>query len=133
MSAPRAPMGVTILAYLGAFVALACVLLGVAALTVGPAGDAIRAGVPVLGPLTGVWVGVTLLLFGALVALTAWGLLRKRSWAWVLAIVLVALSAAGDLERVARRDANGLAGLLVVGALVWYLFRPEVRAWFNER
>ncbi len=131
MRGPKAPMGVTILAYLGFVVALAFGLLGVVALAVSGASQAIAPALPVPFLPAGPLLGAALLAFAALLAATGWGLLRKRPWAWVAALFLVAVSAAGDIARVARRDAGGVAGVLVVAILVWYLLRPEVRAWFS--
>jgi hypothetical protein len=124
-------MGVTIVAYLGFFVALAFGLLGVAALLLAPGRDAVRAGIPALSLLPGGAVGVVLVAFAALVAATGWGMLRKRTWAWGAALGLVALSAVPDVARLAGRDWGGLVGILVVALLVAYLMRPEVRAWFH--
>lgn len=129
-------MGVTILAYLGFFVALACVLLAVGAFVVTSAAGQIQASLPLgeaLGVIPGAALGVALLAVAAVLVATSVGLLRRARWAWIAAIFLVALSAAGDLDRVMRRDAGGLIGLAAVGILVAYLFRGEVRAWFSAR
>lgn len=126
-------MGVAIVAYLGFFVGLACVLLAAAALAFRAAPDAIRSGVPAIGFVPDGLVGPLLVAFAVLVGAASWGLLQRQPWAWVAALALVALSAAGDLARVLRRDPNGLVGIALVAILVAYLVRPEVRAWFLER
>lgn len=128
---PRRPVGLTILAALGFFVALACAFLAVLAWDVedAPRAIALRLGVPLV---SGAVLAAGLTVGGALVALTSVGLLRGLAWAWGAGVGLCALSAAGDLVRVAKRDANGLLGLLVVGGMVAYLLRQDVRGWFRK-
>lgn len=117
-------MGVTILAYLGFFVALSAALLGAFALA--GARDAVADVILIPGPL----VVPALVVAAALVAGTGIGLLRRARWAWLAAIVLVAASAVADVARLARRDVGGLTGIALVAVVIWYLLRTEVRDWF---
>ena len=125
MQRPRAPLGVTILAYLAFFVALSAMLLGAFALAGGR--DAIAQVFLLPGPL----VIPALVVAAALVAGTGIGLLRRARWAWLVAILLVGASAVADVARLARRDARGLTGIALVAVVIWYLLRAEVRDWFQ--
>jgi hypothetical protein len=123
-------MGVTILAYLGLFAALAFGLLGAVGLVV-PQGEKPLLDVAPLSLLGQRVVGSILVAFAILLVVASIGMLRQRRWAWLLGLALVAFSAGGDVARVARRDWGGLVGVFIVASMLWYLMRREVRAWFN--
>ena len=63
--------------------------------------------------------------------LSGYGWFRRRYWAWVLAVSSVATSCAGDLIRAALGDwfRSGV-GVVIAGALFFYLTRPGVRGYF---
>lgn len=61
---------------------------------------------------------------------TGIGVLRGANWAWVLTLVLMALNALGGIASLAEQEPGGLFALAVSGVVIWYFFRPEVKAWF---
>lgn len=72
---------------------------------------------------------------GAFVALgivTGVGVLKGRSWAWGLMIVLMALAGVNSLFDLARQDVGGILGVAVSGIVIWYFFQPDVKRWFGR-
>ena len=77
------------------------------------------------------WTGF--LLLALLLATASWGCFDRRRWGWALGFTLIAVNAAGDLARITMGNvAEGLTGLLLAGALLWWLSRPPVRACFQN-
>lgn len=70
--------------------------------------------------------------FAILVLLTGLGSLRGASWAWASTIVIMAFTGLNALASLATREAGGILGLLASAAVIWYYFRPEVKAWFKR-
>ena len=70
--------------------------------------------------------------FAVFALLTGLGSLRGASWAWAATIVIMALTGLNSLASLASRDTGGLLGLLASAAVIWYYFRPEVKAWFKR-
>lgn len=80
--------------------------------------------------------GVLLLVQGAASLAGALGLLRHRNWAWWLAVVLFATTAAGDATGlvVAGHWLRSASGILISSAFLYALTRRPVRRYFrNER
>ena len=83
-------------------------------------------------------VALVLLGFGAAGFAVAWGLWRRRGWAWLTALVLEGISVVQVLLTVA---ANGLEGIVRIGLVpvvvaflaFFYLTRPHVAAAFGRR
>ena len=82
-----------------------------------------------LGP----WVGIGFLALGLVMALASYGAFKRRRWARPLAIGIFAVNAIGDALRIpAGAVAEGLVGIAVTGALIWWLSRPDVRRAFDR-
>jgi hypothetical protein len=64
----------------------------------------------------------------------AYGLLKLRPWAWLLAIIAVGLNVVGGILGMFGGGiwafCCGLFGLIIPGAILIYLFRPHVRQVF---
>lgn len=60
------------------------------------------------------------------------GCFRRRKWGWWLAVCIFAANGIGDLTQLLLgRIMEGGVGVIVVGALLFYLTRPHVRAAFT--
>ena len=80
-------------------------------------------------------VSGTLGIITAIVELVvAYGLLKLRPWAWLLAIIAVGLNVVGGILGMFGGGiwafCCGLFGLIIPGAILIYLFRPHVRQAF---
>jgi hypothetical protein len=87
----------------------------------------------------GSWlVTVVLLGLGAAGFLTAWGLWRRRRWAWMVTLVLEGITVVQALLTAADRGPGGIVALgiapVVVAFVIFaYLTRPNVAAAFGRR
>lgn len=76
--------------------------------------------------------GVLLLVVAAGAFIAANGLLRRRRWAWWMAVALFAANGLGDLAALLLRGEviRGGSGVLIAGAFLFCLTRPRVRRQF---
>jgi hypothetical protein len=82
-----------------------------------------------MGPVVGVGFA---LLCGAALA-TSVGTFGRRRWGWWAAVVGVCANATGDaINALAGSWAEGLVGVSITAAIVWWLTRPSVRALFRR-
>ena len=87
-----------------------------------------HAGLRALGPV-GI-VGMAAL--SVTMALTTFGLLARRRWAWWAAVIGLVVNATSDLATaIATGDPITLIGVPVAGVIVWWLTRREVRSRFG--
>lgn len=132
---PRRPYGFT---GFGCFLFFGALMAGLAATTLlwpGTALDRIWA----LNPKAhqklvalGKTVGVLFLFLSAALAAAGIGWLRRRLWAWRLAIVIIATQIFGDIVNSARGDLlRGGVGVIIAGALLFYLLQPTTKAAFR--
>lgn len=75
--------------------------------------------------------GILFLALSATLATAGIGWAKRRSWGWTLGVILLAAHVIGDLASAAMGDWRGGAGVLIAGALLFYLFRPGVRRAFG--
>ena len=72
--------------------------------------------------------------------INAWGLLKGKGWAWIMAIILTIISIILGIIVIAllgvSEDILGwsldIAGFVVDGVILWYLFRPNVKEYFGR-
>lgn len=75
--------------------------------------------------------GLLFVLLSFILAAAGIGWFKSRRWAWVLAVIILAVHLAGDLGNIpAGRLLQGALGVMVAGALLIYLLRPATRAHF---
>jgi hypothetical protein len=67
-------------------------------------------------------------------ALASVGCLRHREWGWWLAVSIFAINGFGDaIQMVLGHFLEGGIGVVVTGALLFYLFRRGVRDFFSSK
>lgn len=126
----RRPTGVTILAVLAGLVAVLA-LIGAATALLG--GAAVGAEAGVAGGLV-MALGVFLLIYALFAAAVAWGLFRGARWAWYAALVLAGLGIVNGLLSLMGGDFLGaILAFVLNGAVIWYLLKPDVKAFFGVR
>ena len=130
MSTKTRPTGVTILAILQiisgiiaiAFGAVFGALLGGLGMGVGT--DMMMFGNEFAG-IFGV-IGGVMITLGAISFLMAWGLLKGKSWAWTVTLILTIISLVFDLPSM------NIIGIIIDVVILYYLFRPHVKAYFGK-
>jgi hypothetical protein len=120
------PMGVTILAILAA-------IGGVFALLVGFGLFALASTFAVFG-VTGLATLVALLLIatGVLDLAFAYGALTLKPWAWTLGIAAEVLSIISNLLTISGNASGAVIGIVIAGAIIYYLYQPHVRRAFGQ-
>jgi len=79
----------------------------------------------------GPWVGCSFAGLAILAIWTARGLFLCRRWGWWMAVVGLTVNGLSDAARIPFGAVlEGLIGVAVTGAIVWWLTRPRVRALF---
>jgi hypothetical protein len=77
-------------------------------------------------------VGFPFLVVSLALALAALGWFRRRRWGWILGTSIIAVNAFGDLVNlVIGERLKGSVGIVIAGSLLFYLFRPIVRMYFD--
>jgi hypothetical protein len=137
MASDQRPLGVTIIGIVGILVGCLALLLGLAATVFGTAFVYSSTGgigeiLSVFGGLIGI-VGVVIVLAAVAELIVCWGLLSRKYWAWLVALILEALGVIGSLGTLMGNLAAALPGLAIGAVVIWYLLQPHVRAWFERK
>ena len=129
--APQRPTGVAILAILDFLGGELGILGGLVLVVVGGAGVLSSLGYGVFSGLVSV-VGGFFMLVGILALAVGWGMWTGKGWAWMLALVLYGLGVLSGIASLAGGSLSSIVGLLIDVLLIWYLFRPNVKAYFGR-
>ncbi len=82
------------------------------------------------------WGGMISVAGGVLDLIIAYGLLSLKKWAWVLALIGVAINVITGVLGLTGGGFFalfcGLLGLVIPGIILYYLLRPDVRAIFGR-
>ncbi len=119
------PTGVTVIAILAAISGAFAVLGGLALLGLGAVGGAM--GGPLLA-FFGTFGGIIILALGVVTLYAAWGAWNLKVWAWTLLVVLTAIGLVLSLFSLR----SSFLSLIVNAVILYYLFRPEVKAAFQR-
>jgi hypothetical protein len=129
------PFGVLILGILSLILGLMAVFSGLILLTFSPKY------LGWLGPVA----GAVLVVLGIAMGIFGIGCFRAWSWAWVLGVVLLVsgmllqlfslvtwfLSAGMKLDYY-NPETEAIIGILIAGIIMYYLFQPQVKAYFGR-
>ena len=124
MSTQVRPTGVTILAILeiiSGIIAIAFALFFGAMM--GSMGSSMfgNGGAAIIGVIGGIVVVLGLISF-----VMAWGLLKGKSWAWTITLILTIISLIFDLPSM------NIIGIIIDVIILYYLYRPHVKAYFGK-
>ena len=76
-------------------------------------------------------VGALFLPLSVALACAGIGWFRRRFWGWRLAVAIIGIQVLGDIVNCVRGDLlRGGSGVIIAGALLFYLLRPLVRTVF---
>jgi hypothetical protein len=117
------PLGVTILAILNALGGIVTLLGGVAAIGVTSTG---------MFASLGIIVGGFTIIIGLFQLIIAWGLWTGKKWAWFLALIFGILGVIFGILGLIGGGLSGIISLLINAIIVYYLLRPEVKAFFGR-
>jgi hypothetical protein len=78
-------------------------------------------------------VGIPFLVLSALLAFATVGWFKRCLWGWWLTIAIIAMQFLGDAGNlVLGHFLEGATGVLIAGALLFYLLRPSTRSAFSS-
>ncbi|QQG48151.1 MAG: hypothetical protein HY247_05185 [archaeon] len=77
-------------------------------------------------------LGAVVLIIGLFAILVGYGLWSGKSWAWTLAVILAILGILGGLGSLATGNFGSVVGLAIDVIIVWYLWKPHVKAYFGK-
>jgi hypothetical protein len=127
------PTGITVLAVLAFIGGAFAVFGGLALMAAGAFLGAMGAGeggglIAALGAVAGVFF----LIYAALLFAVGFGLLKRKRWAWYVALVAAGLQILLGLGSLLAFDIIGaLLNLGIGGFVAWYLLSPPIQAWFG--
>lgn len=77
-------------------------------------------------------VGYLFLLLSIILVAASVGWFKRRRWGWLLAVGIISTQVAGDFVNLVRGDfLRGGTGVMIAGALLFYLLQRKVRAAFH--
>jgi len=114
------PIGVTILGILEIISGIIAIVGGLFVATFSA-----MMGTEIFAAYGGVISGV-LIVIGIVSFVMAWGLLAGKSWAWTITLILTIISVIFDLA------SFNVFGLIIEAIILYYLFRPHVKAYFGK-
>jgi hypothetical protein len=77
-------------------------------------------------------LGWLLMAIGIFSFIVAYGLLKGRSSAWKLTVILSTISIAVNAISIATGNTIGIVNIIISGIILYYLYRPHVRAYFGK-
>lgn len=81
-----------------------------------------------LGPL----VAIGFLALAGIMALASVGSFGRRRWGWALAIAIFLVNGLADAARIPLGAVTeGIVGVVITAAFIWWLARPRVKALFG--
>lgn len=77
-------------------------------------------------------LGWILMAIGIFSFIVAYGLLKGRSSAWKLTVILSTISIAVNAISIATGNTIGIVNVIISGIILYYLYRSYVRAYFGK-
>src|SRR5690348_3661603 len=78
---------------------------------------------------------IVLIVLGIFYLSLSYGLWKGYRWAWAANVAFILVHIVADIGFVASRSfaIDKIIGLAIIVAMLWYLLRPRVRAYFGNR
>jgi len=77
-------------------------------------------------------LGATLIALGLADFVVAWGLWKGKGWAWIVTIIINIISAGLNIISIVAGSLGSIGGLIINGIIVYYLYRPNVKSYFDS-
>jgi hypothetical protein len=78
-------------------------------------------------PIGGILVAIAIVSF-----VVAYGLLKGQGWAWTLTVVLSIISIVLNAISIAAGNIASIISIIISGIILYYLYRPYVKAYFGK-
>jgi uncharacterized membrane protein (DUF2068 family) len=93
---------------------------------------AVAAFVPEMSALL-LGVGGVLVAIGIVYLFVSWGLLKGRGWAWSVTVIVSYIQIVTSIVAIASGNIFAVGNLLIGIAIVYFLYRPQSKAYFGKR
>lgn len=77
-------------------------------------------------------LGITAIIMGIVAVAVGWGFWKGTEWAWILGIALYAIGIILGVVSLAGGNVFSVISIIIGALIVYYLFRPNVKAWFGK-
>jgi len=130
------PKGITIISLLVFIVAVVALIAGISILVVGTPLDilwTIKSSLSpsIRGTMIGIIFGIFVMAIGFILLASSYGLLKGNKIAWWAVVIIFGVNALGDLVSVIMGNIQSIFGVIIVGILLIYLTRPNVRNYYS--
>jgi hypothetical protein len=78
-------------------------------------------------------VGTILIIIGVVSLIVAYGLFKAKKWAWTANVALSIISIAVGIASIAAGSIGSIVGIVISGAILYYLYRPHVKEYFGKK
>ena len=119
------PLGVTIVAILMIIEGIFLILGGIAGIAVGGIMADELGGAIIAASSVGLALGIAGLFI-------AWGLISGKGWAWIITIIITIIMVIVNIISIASGRYEHLFGLIINGIILYYMYRPQVKAYFGR-
>ena len=78
-------------------------------------------------------IGIILLALGIAYLVMAYGLWKGKGWAWTISLILSGIGIIMGIVYIIQDNiAGGIASIIINGVIIYYLYRPNVKAYFGK-
>ncbi len=132
----KRPAGVKIVGLIVFIVSMIALTAGISILVVGTPLDILwtlksSISTSIRGTFIGIIFGTFVLILGLVLLASSYGIIKGNKIAWWAVVIIFGINALGDLVTVLMGNLNSLIGVIIVGILILYLTRPNVRRYFK--
>jgi hypothetical protein len=117
------PLGVTIIGILwiiGGLLAIFAGIIGGAILSVAGLGG------------VGAAIGIVAFIVGVVYLILGVGCFMAWPWVWIIGVIFSALSILIGIINLFSQGASALLGIIIAAIILYYLFQPQVKAYFGK-
>jgi uncharacterized membrane protein HdeD (DUF308 family) len=79
-----------------------------------------------------VGIGIVLLALGIAYLVMAYGLWKGKGWAWTITLILSVIGIILGIVSIAAGNIGAIIGIIINGVVIYYLYRPNVKAFFGK-
>ncbi len=80
----------------------------------------------------GIAIGGVLLALAIVSFVVAYGLLKGLGWAWTVTVILSIISIVLNAISIATGNIASIISIIISGIIIYYLYRPHVKAYFGK-
>ena len=79
-----------------------------------------------------VGIGIVLLALGIAFLVMAYGLWKGKGWAWTITLILSVIGIIAGIASIAVGNIGAIFSIIIDAVVIYYLYRPNVKAFFGK-